>query len=181
MNHLSLIQLQGVMAGDGTPDETLHIAQCAACSARIGELKRVDTALRSLPADRTTEEFSEKVMRRLGVRTSSSIAWILFKNLAPAVALLLVSVIAVVTLNYFGAFEGSGIGESATKLQSASGWLTSELSKGTAGLTQWLEKYFPFAFGRTSYGLTVFIVFFLAVVAVVDKYLLMPMMRKREM
>jgi hypothetical protein len=181
MNHLSFIQLQEVAAGEATPEQELHAAHCASCRARIEELRRVDAALRSLPAERTTEEFADKVMRRLGVRSSSSIAWILFKNLAPAVALLLVSVIAVVSLKYFGAFEGSGLGQSATNLQSVSGWFASELSKGTASLSQMLEKYFPFAFGKSSYGLTAFFVFFLVVVAVVDKYLLMPMMRKRGM
>jgi len=181
VNHLTLIQLQEVAAGDATTEQELHAAHCTACRARIEELRRIDTALRSLPAERTTEEFADKLMRRLGVRSSSSIAWILFKNLAPAVALLLVSIIAVVSLNYFGAFDGSGLGQSATKLQTASGWIAAELSKGTAALNQWLEKYLSFALGRTSLGLTALIVFFLAVAAVVDKYLLMPMMRKRGM
>jgi len=181
MNHLSLFQLQQVAAREATPEQQLHVESCTACRGRIEELRRIETVLRSLPAERTGDEFAEKVMRRLGVRTSSSFVWILFKNLAPAVALLLVSVIAVVSLRYFGAFEGSGLDQSATKLQSVPGWFAGELSKGTSQFYHWLETYFSFAFGRTSYGVTAFIVFLLAVVAVVDKYLLMPMMRKRGM
>jgi hypothetical protein len=103
----------------------------------------------------------------------------LLKNLAPAVALLLVSLIAVTSLNYFGAFEGSGLQQSASTLQSASGWLASEAATGTSLFSQWIGKYFSFALDKSSYGLTAFLVFFLAVVALVDKYLLMPMMKKR--
>ena len=181
MNHLSYLQLQEVLAGDATREQELHASRCAACRAGIEELRRIDITLRSLPAERTTGEFEGNVMRRIGLRSSPSFVWILFKNIAPAFALLLVSVIVVATLNYFGAFEGSGLQQSASNLQSATDWLSTEVAQVTSTFTQWLEKYFSFAFAKSSYGLTAYVVFFLAAVALVDKFLLMPMMRKRGM
>jgi len=181
MSHPSLTQLLEIIAGEGSPEHDLHATSCASCRAKIAELRRTETALRRLPPERTSAGFTEMVMRRLGVKSAPSIAWVMFRNLAPALALLAVSVIAVVAMKYFGAFEGSDLQQSASTIQSASGKFTSELSKGIDAFDAWLGKYFSFAFAKTSYGLTAFLVFFFGAVALVDKYVLLPMMRKRGM
>jgi hypothetical protein len=120
-------------------------------------------------------------MRRLGLKSAPSIAWVMFRNLAPALALLAVSVIAVLAMKYFGTFEGSDLQQSTSSIQRVSGTVSSELAKGIDAFDAWLGTYLSFAFAKTSYGLTAFLVFFFGVVALVDKFVLMPMMRKRGM
>jgi len=72
MNHLTLIQLQEVMAREATAEQDLHVEGCAICRAKIAELRRVDGALRALPPEATTGDFAEKVMRRLGLQSAPS-------------------------------------------------------------------------------------------------------------
>lgn len=179
MNHLTLKQMHE-SAGTALPAEIAnHVRACPECRSRFDEFNLVDAAMKDMPPEETSPKFTESVMRRLGVGSAPSFAWMLLRNLAPILALAVVSGIAIAALNYFGAFQGSQLGQSTSALQSAYGKLGHQIGEGVGTFNFWLGKYFSFAFAKSSYGLTAFIFCFFGIIALLDKFVFAPMVKKR--
>jgi len=105
--------------------------------------------------------------------------WTIFKNIAPLFALMIVVGIVFGAMRIAGVFEGSTLQQSAQQTQSVYSQVSGKVTSVIGVLSDWLSKYFSFAFAKSTYGLTVFLIVFFSVVALVDKFFLMPMMRKR--
>ncbi len=54
-----------------------------------------------------------------------------------------------------------------------------QIGGGVQAFNDWMAKYFSFAFAKNTFGLASFIIIFFGVIALLDKYLIMPMMKKR--
>lgn len=183
MNHPTPSQLQDYL--DGLPgdfsreDIGSHLHSCVRCRAQVDALEALDAALRNVPPEQVSAGFTGRVMASLGVSESSTLLWKLLKNLAPLVALTLVIGIVAGVLGYFGLFEGTQVEQSVIATQSAYTVVGGKVSAGIAAMNGWLERYASFAFAGTSYGMTAFLVAFLGAVALLDKFLFMPLMRRR--
>jgi hypothetical protein len=182
MNHLTLTQFYDYL--DKVLDKQLHdemqshLDSCNQCSARLKELKKVEVSLRMLPVEQTSSGFTPQVMKQIRVE-EPSIAWQFLKNLAPFVALVLVVGIVYAVLSFTDSFQNSEAQSSVTSTQSLLKDIMSRLASGMRELNTVMGKLFPFSYDQNGYGLTLFLLLFFGAVALIDKYFLAPMMRRK--
>lgn len=179
MNHLTSEQIEEVIVGKQSDEVEMHLRRCPECEERVHIVKKMERLLRSIPLERVDPEFTQRVLRNIGIIPPPSLMWTILKNVAPMAALVSVVGISVATLRYFGVFQGTHLQESASGMQSVYDHLTGPIAGSVAALNAWLAKYVSFAFAKTSYGLTSFLVSFFAVVALLDKYVLKPKLRRK--
>jgi hypothetical protein len=154
----------------------MHLRSCRECSARLGSVRAIDRSLRSLPLEKAPAGLSRDVLAKLGVPDAPSWIYTLLKNIAPLVALTAVLIVVYLALGKSpGADAASGgSNESARGLLQMAEEYT---ALGVRALNAWAGTYFSFA--KSSAGLAGFLVAFLAVIALLDRYLVMPFFRKR--
>ncbi|MBI4548801.1 MAG: zf-HC2 domain-containing protein [Ignavibacteriae bacterium] len=183
MKHLTSTQIQeyldGLISGLSLNEIELHLRTCQDCQSKLNALKRIDRVLHRIQLERVSPSFTERVMKQLNIKESSSLAWTIFKNIAPLFALMLVTGIVLVVMYMSGALQGEELQQPIQQTQSVYNGFSSGVSSAIGALNEWISRYFSFAFARTTYGTTFFLIVFFSVVALLDKFLLMPMMRKR--
>jgi hypothetical protein len=182
MNHLRNEELQEF--ADGFYDEQiraqieLHLRTCTDCRARVEGLAKLRDIIRRVPAERVSYSFTNRVMRRIGVRESSSFLWFLLKNIAPIIGLFIVVGIVYVALTFTGIVDTSGIGQSDGTINTIYDKFSGELTTATSAFNGWLKRIFPFLYSKTSYSLIAVLVVII-IAALLDKYLLIPIFRRR--
>ena len=95
------------------------------------------------------------------------------------VALTLVVGGLIVMLKLSGVFGGSNIGETVGQTKSLITSASGKISIGLTTFNGWLQTFLPFAFAKQSNGFTAFLLLFLGFIAVLDKFVIAPMFRKR--
>ena len=180
MNHLTANELIELALGEDSPDRISHLRSCRECAAKFEAIRATETALRTLRPDRAPKDFTNRVMRRLGIGSAPAFGWMLLKNVAPLLALTAVLGVAIALLNRFGALQGTQLGESAGGIQSAYSKSSQALASGVLAFNAWMERYFSFAFAKSAHGMTIFLVCLFGATALLDKYLIVPLMRKRR-
>jgi hypothetical protein len=118
-------------------------------------------------------------MEQLGIGEASPIAWSVMKNIAPIVALVLVTGIVYVVLKLTGSFEATGVGQSITATQSVYNSVSNRISTSISTFNSWMKTLLPFLYAKSSYGMTVLLLVLFGVVAIVDRYIFAPMLRRR--
>ncbi len=181
MNHLSNEHLQryadGICNGEDIPMIETHLQLCTECGRKLKLLRRTDEVLRSLPLEQPSADFTQSVMKALRIQEAPSLLWIFLKNFAPVVALTVVIGATFMILSYTGVFQGSQ--NSITNAEGLYRQAEKSLSGGIQTFNSWLGTYVSFAFAKNSIGLTGFLLVFFAGIALFDKFVLMPMLRKR--
>ena len=183
MNHLTLETLQEYLDGL-TDDETrgkieMHIQSCTACSDEMKLLRSLDASLKNIPPEKTTPNFTVRVIKQLGIRESPSIVWLIFKNLAPLLGLVAIISVIYGVLKFTGSLDSSGVGESVIATQSAYDSVVNGISTGISAFSGWMKNAFPFLYTKSSYSLTVFLGVLFIIVALLDKFVFMPIVRRR--
>lgn len=183
MKHLTLTQHQEYIDGkenESTYNEMeLHLRTCATCNALLKSFKQIESTLRSVPHEQVSTNFTLRVMERLRIKESPSFLWSIFKNLAPLLGLFIVIGIVYGVMKFTGTLESSGVGESITATQSAYNSVATKISTGVSAFNGLLKKLFPFLYAKSSYGLTVFLIVLFIIVALLDKFIFMPIIRKK--
>ena len=179
MNHLTSEQIQEHIDGSTSSDPELHLRTCAACQSRVHSYRSIDRSLRSLPLEETSPKFTDRVLRELGLRSAPSFTWLFFRNLAPFLALTFVAGVLIVALKFTGKFDTTELGQTSAATQEVYKQLGGGVSAGLHAFNTWVGSYLSFAFAKNTYGLTAFIFIFLGAIALLDKFLIMPMMKKR--
>ncbi len=180
MNHLSQEELQDHAGGD-LPDERaaaaadLHLRTCAECARRIDHFRALERALRSMPLERASEDLSRTVLKRLGIREGQSWLFTLFMNFAPLLALL--AVLAVVHFILGRQPAGAPGQNSGEGVRTLFQFADKYSAVGIQSVNDWVGKYLAFMKGRG--GLTGFLILFLGAIALLDKYIVMPLIRRR--
>ena len=183
MNHPTSLQLREfvdkVIAGVDDQEINIHIRACDECRSKLRVFRQFDRALQRELLVHTSRDFSAQVMKRLGIQESTSFAWNIVKNLGPVIAFLVIITIVYFVLQMTGTFQGSDIQQSISYTQSASAKAGSAISEGINALNAWSQKYLSFALAKGNYGITLFLLAVFGVIALLDKFLVMPMIRKR--
>ena len=179
MNHLTSAELQDHIDGGGREETADHLRICRECQSSLAQIRQIENALRMVPLEQPSSGLTEHVMRRLGIRQSPSFSWLLMKNLAPLLALGVTGCIIVFALQTFGIVRGESVQQSVAYSQNLYGTVGERVSSTVGALNLWLEKYASFAFARNSYYLTAFLMAFFGLIALMDKFVIAPMMRKR--
>ena len=183
MNHLTFTQLQeyadGLANAQIRGEIDIHLQTCTECTAKFKAFRQIDFALRKLPLDDASPDFIQRVMARLKTKESPPIIWSIFKNLAPLFGLVIVVGIIYGALKISGVYDSSGLGESVQATQTVYDQVGNSVSNGISTFNGWLKNLFPFLYTKSSYGLTAFLVVLFIIVAILDKYIFMPMVKKR--
>ena len=179
MNHLTSHQIQEYVGGVAPDAIELHVRLCSECQSNVSAFRALERAIRSIPLEKASPRFTERIMRSLSIKQSTSFSWMLFKNLAPILALMIVAGIVFAVLRATGVWQATELQQTATLTQTVYDQFGGSLNGGVQTFNDWMAKYFSFAFARNTYGLTAFVLIFLGAIALLDKYILMPMMKKR--
>lgn len=183
MKHLTSDQLQEYVDGFIDPrhrnEIDLHLHTCDECGGKMKSLRLFGSSLKNIPLERVNPNFTLRVMERLGIKESPSFVWSIFKNLAPLLGLFIVIGIVYGVLKFTGMLEGSGVGKSITATQSAYNSVATEISTGVSAFNGLLKNLFPFLYAKSSYGLTAFLFVLFIIVALLDKFIFVPMFKKR--
>jgi len=179
MKHLTMQQVSDYGEGITSPEVESHIRTCQQCRAALRLQDRIENAFRRIPTEEVPDDFADRTLRRLGIRAHSPFAWNLLKNFAPVVALVLVGGAVFAVLYYTGVLGGTQEVGITTPAAQPHGSLSHQLSNGVSSFNRWINTYLSFAFAKNTYAMTAFVAGFFAAIALVDKFVLMPLMRKR--
>lgn len=157
-----------------------HVRSCEECALKLRALRLLDAKLREIPPDRADKDFTRRVMASLRIDPAPAVYWSIAKYLAPVLSLILVLAVVYAVFYFSGAIQGPD-----NRQSSGTVWVMGEhagtmASDGIKALNAWGGKYFSFAFAKENFNLTIFLLIVFAGVAVLDKYFLVPMMRKRS-
>jgi hypothetical protein len=155
-----------------------HLLLCNQCARKVRRLQIVDNVIRRSLLEKAPPEISGNVLNRLGIVEAPPFAWKILKNLAPVVGLIMVGMIVFVVFKVTGKFNEPGIQSSLQAGQSIYTKVGENLSSGFSVFNSWMRTYVRFAFAGKSGGLTAFIVLFLAAIAILDKFVFAPMLKR---
>ncbi|MBI5020288.1 MAG: zf-HC2 domain-containing protein [Ignavibacteriales bacterium] len=183
MNHIisEIIQeyLDGVLNTEMKDNIKMHLDECSICRDNLNSFQVVDSALHQMRVENTKPQFTHDVIKRLGIKESPSIIWSIFKNLAPLFGLIIIVGIIYGVLKFTDKLDGSGVGDSITATQSVFNTASSGVSNGISTFTQWMKNIFPFLYTKSSYSLAAFLIVFFIIVALLDKFIFMPIARRK--
>lgn len=157
-----------------------HVRLCEECALKLRAFRLLDEKLRQIPPNRAGKDFTRRVMASLSIDPAPAVYWSIAKYLAPVLSLILVLAVVYSVFYLSGAIQGSDNGQLIGTV-----WVVGEragtmASDGIKALNAWGGKYFSFAFAKENFNLTIFLLIVFAGAAVLDKYFLVPMMRKRS-
>ncbi len=181
MNHLTSQQIQEYLEKRATNEIELHLGGCRQCRRKADAAGMLERTLRSIPLEKAPPGFTERIVEQLGIRQRASFSWFLFKSLSPILALTIVAAIVFAVFKFTGAWHETELQQTATVTQTVYNQIGGSVNEGLQTFNGWMTKYFSFAFAKNTYGLTTFILIFFGVIALLDKYVLMPMMKKKMM
>jgi hypothetical protein len=183
MNHLTSEMLHEYLdnlnEGKTRVQIELHIETCEICSGKLKLLRTIDSALNRMKRESVDAGFTQRIMNQLEIKESSTIVWSIFKNLAPLLGLVVIISIIYGVLKYTGKLEGSGVGDTISATQSVYDSASGEISKGISSFTGWMKNLFPFLYTKGSYSLAAFLIVFFIIVALLDKFIFMPIVRRK--
>ena len=183
MNHFSFTRLQeyadGLLNKTISEEIALHVRTCHECNKKMEVLKSIELSIRKIPLENASDDFTERVMNRLGVERVSGFAWEVLKTLAPVISLAFLSGVIYAVFHYTGMFRDSDVQHSVKATESVYNSISNNLFNGVTGFNSLIGKYIPFANQKEHYWLTAFLVLLFGAVALLDKYIVMPTMRKR--
>lgn len=114
-----------------------HLAACASCRTARAGLARLDGALRRMPLERTSRDFTRTVMQGVGVRAGDGVFRV-FEVIASLFGLAIVGVLAYVVLSAAGVVDAGSVeasrGAAADLLEKAAGAGSGLLARAVAAL-----------------------------------------------
>jgi hypothetical protein len=182
MNHLSNSELQEFV--DSKCDEksrsriSSHLQECSECRSRVVGLEKLSHIISQIPREKVSAKFTERVMGRITTAKSSSFLWFLFKNIAPVFGLIIVIGMVYLGLILGGIIGGSGVEQSGGTVSAVFDKVGGDISDATSAFADWFKRVFPFFYTDAGRGLAV-VLLILALAAILDKYLLVPLFRRR--
>lgn len=174
-----MLQQRLQSAESGQYEIELHLRICAECGALLKTFKQVENRLRSVPFEQVSPNFTQRVMERLRIKESPSFLWSILKYLAPLLGLFIVICIVYGVMKFTGTLESSGVGESITTTQSAYSSVATKISTGVSAFNGLLKNLFQFLYAKTSYGLAALLIVLFIIVALLDRLVFMPLIRKK--
>lgn len=116
--------MEGTLAAGAAEAARRHLAACASCGRVLGDLERVDRALRRMPLERAAPAMTESVMRSIGVKGADGVFRV-FEVLASLFGLAILAGITAVVLVATGVIGTGGV--------EGAGGVTSDLTSRVLG------------------------------------------------
>ncbi len=184
MNHparQTLLEYAWSVPGDPGFSETAeHIAGCPRCRGALAAVRAVEQSLHRLGVQRPSAAFTRDLLKKLGMRETTPIWWTFLKNFAPILASGVVAA-AVIAL---GSSTSGDAEPSLRKSLFGVRPAMEALMAGVDGCTAWTTgiaaKYLTFSLGSDAISLAMFLCFLFAGIGLLDRFLLGPMLRRKN-
>ena len=163
-------QLQEYMdARHAVPGVREHLQSCPHCRQVLRVMARVEHGLKTLPPERTGEQFTESILARLQPGSSSPLLFRLLGSIASLVGLFLVLAVMLGVFLFTGVIEMGPVTEGGTKAQQVFQEAGGVVSAQVGAFTALLKEYLPFAFGTGSIGITLVVLLVVSALAIADR------------
>jgi anti-sigma factor RsiW len=157
-----------------------HLEECSRCRAAVGAAVAVSGALRRIGPERPSPQFTGRLLNRLGLQEATPLWWLFLRNLAP---LLVAAGVAGTLLVLGGGGEGTQ-GGSAQKSLIDVPRIAAAVREAVGTVSAWTTGLFTshvsFSLGRDALSQTVYLALLFAAIALLDRYVLGPMLRRRH-
>jgi len=185
MNHPSQTELLAY-AGRTIDDRRgaqldLHLTECERCRNAARAMAAVEGALHRLPPERPSAAFTRGVLSRIGIRETTPLWWLFFRNFAP--------ILAAAAVAGFIMTLGNGGGNAGARPTSGNplfdaGLVGTALRDGLDAFTAWtgglVSKLHADHVGTDSVRLTLFIACLFAGLGLLDRFVLGPRLRRKN-
>jgi hypothetical protein len=183
MTHPTTYELQEYFDNLFDNDKRLHIDEhiryCNECETYLLSLKNIDTLITNIPLEKSSYNLTDLVMKHIPVKTTPSLLWTILKNLAPIFSILLVVSVMYGLIKVSGNLENSTTGNSLKIPQQVYSNVESGIATATTKFNQGIKSAFSFLHIKGIPGITLFVAIFLLVISILDKYVFMPMIKKK--
>lgn len=156
-------------ARHAVPEVKEHMESCSRCRQVLRVMARVEHGLKTLPPERTREQFTESILARLRPGSSSPLLFRLLGSVASLVGLFIVLAVMLGVFLFTGVIEMGQVTEGGTKAQQIFQEAGGVVSAQVGALTALLKEYLPFAFGSGSIGITRVVLLVVSALAVADR------------
>jgi hypothetical protein len=155
-----------------------HILTCAECKERVEGLIKLSSVIRRVSLERVPDTFTDRVMRKIGAGESSSFLWFLLKNIAPVIGLFIIVGIVYFGLTFTGIIGTSDVDQSNSTINNMLDKFSGDITSATSAFGGWLKRVFPFLYTEGSYSIII-VMIVLALGAIFDRFILIPIFRRR--
>lgn len=182
MNHFSDFEIQEYLSRLVEPvrgkEIEDHIRICRDCAAKVAGFQRLERELERVPPERVSKRFTGRVMRAIGLRSTSGLVRQLVVNLLPLAG---AGLVVVFLAGFFSAPEGGAspgreVDRYADSFQQAMGRTVTD---GTFLIAEGARRVVIFFASMRSVKFVMWILVAFAAVVVFDELVFLPMMKKR--
>jgi len=156
----------------------MHVQGCQQCRAALASFRRLENVIKKIPLERTSADFTQRVMNAVGVARSRNFARQLFLNFLPLVfvALLIAGAVVFVDSSSRETVSHEGAGYAQTFAQE----MRYVVSAAIALVLDWTVRLVGISTSIPFIKLVVGLLIAFALVAIFDEFVFLPMMKKRN-
>ena len=155
-----------------------HLKTCAQCRQHLSSMRALDRVIRKSMHEKAPVVLTANILRELRIEEAPGMAWKMLQYMAPVFALLLIGGIVFTVFRLTGTIHQTDIQSSFSIGRNAAGRFGSAVTAGSTSLNTWAKSYLHFAFAGKALTLTIFLLCFFGAVAIMDKFLFVPMLRR---
>ncbi|MFN0157908.1 MAG: anti-sigma factor family protein [Bacteroidota bacterium] len=163
------LYVDGELDAVGIAEVRQHLNECPRCESEVRSLVLMSASLKTMPLEKTSAGFTRNVLGALQLAPKSPLMFRLLEKAGYFMGLVMVLGLMLGAFTMTGVIQleqvQQGVGYAGRVFTEVDG----TVSGFTSGLTAFLTKYMPFAFGKGSVGIVTFSLVFLALLAVADK------------
>ncbi len=174
-DHLTNEELQSFIDGTLVPDEApslaAHLQVCAHCRTAHQSLRRLDGAMKSLPAENLGSEFTRNILARLNIVPQPSILFRVVENLAYVFGMMIVLGVMIAVFVLTGIIDSSQVAQTQSAIGNITEAITGRTSHFMESFAMALQSYLPFLFGDGNLKIAATGTCVVGLLAVLDRFL----------
>ncbi len=182
MNHLTNVHLQEhvdrLLEAAEAKEVEAHLRDCERCANMVAAFRQLETELRRVPLETVSNDFTNRLMRVIRLRSSFGIARDVLMNLIPLGIVLIVS--AVLIGIFVGPQSARTPGKSSEVFESLNQQVGEAVTSGISIMLDWIYKAVGLSTTipliRDAVGLVLLII----LIKLFDEFVFIPIMRKRN-
>jgi anti-sigma factor RsiW len=181
-SHQELLEYAGRTAFERRGAEIeIHLAQCPRCRGSVSAMSAIEGALRRLPVERPSAKFTAGVLARIGIRETTPLWWLFFRNFAP---ILVAGIVAGTIMMLGDGGGGTPAGAPAGNPLFDAGPLRHAIAAALDAFTAWSGRAAStigsVRVANDSMNLTIFIAGLFAGIGLLDRFVFGPLLRRRR-
>jgi anti-sigma factor RsiW len=183
MTHIPHITLQEyfdrLLHSEDVAEVERHLGVCEKCASLLQFLKETEGAVRRIPLERPSPDFTQRVMRRIGLVGAKSLLRHLAFSLLPLVGVFLLVAILVGVVSAPSAEQSPLTTEASRQAETMGTTIGNAISTGTGVLSSWVADLVAYSATMPTLKFIIGILLVFAGIALFDEFVFVPLMRKR--